>query len=442
MKHPLMPVKNKYGSYVILLIIISTIIRGFLAATLELGNDEVYYVLYARFPDWSHFDHPLMVGLVIQLFSFDLLFESEFFIRFSSIIFGAINIWIIYQIGKTIKNERVGFFAALLYVSSVYATVIAGIFILPDTPQSLFWLLSVYLMIKVLPLEPGHRKTGQWMLLLGLTLGFGIISKYTTVFLWLGIGLYFIFFRRDWLKSPYVYLAAILSFIIASPILIWNYQNEWISFMFHGSRVNSIGFNLELDYFLRESIGQILYNNPVNFLVIVIALIAFVNGKLYLKNAYLQIIILSTLPLIATFLIISLNRATLPHWTAPSYSTLILVAAVWLDQLKSKRIRKGFLVTASSLLSITLILGFLQINYGIVSFDEDENYHKIGSNDISLDMYGFRQTGQVFEEIFNRDVADGTMDASSILVGGNWFPLANFDFYAATPIRHENIWNW
>ena len=91
-----MPVKNKYGSYVILLIIISTIIRGFLAATLELGNDEVYYVLYARFPDWSHFDHPLMVGLVIQLFSLDLLFESEFFIRLSSIIFGAFNIWVIY----------------------------------------------------------------------------------------------------------------------------------------------------------------------------------------------------------------------------------------------------------------------------------------------------------------------------------------------------------
>jgi hypothetical protein len=426
--------KEKYGSFVLLLIIISTIIRSLLAATLELGNDEVYYVLYARYPDWSHFDHPLMVGLVIQLFSLDLLFESEFIIRLSSIVFGAINIWLIYQIGKTIKNEKVGLIAAILYVSSVYATVIAGIFILPDTPQSLFWLLSILLMIRVLPLEPGDARVKRWMLLLGISLGLGIISKYTTVFLWFGMGLYFILFRRDWLRSPYVYVAALLSLIIASPILIWNYQNDWISFVFHGSRVNSIGFNIDFHYFFRELFGQILYNNPINFLLIVLSLFAFFNGKLYLKNAYLQIIILTSLPLIATFLIISLTRATLPHWTAPSYTTLILIAAVWLDQIKSQMIRKTFLISSSSLLLLTLLLGFLQINFGIISFNDDKHYNKLGSNDISLDMIGFEQTGSAFAKIYANDVRNGVMDKHSIMVGDNWFPLANYDFYVASPL--------
>ena len=49
------------------LIIISTLIRVFIAGTLEFSVDEVYYWTYAMFPDWSHFDHPPMVAFLIYL---------------------------------------------------------------------------------------------------------------------------------------------------------------------------------------------------------------------------------------------------------------------------------------------------------------------------------------------------------------------------------------
>jgi len=38
-----------------------------IACFTELGNDEVYYYTYALQPDWNHFDHPPMVGLLIRL---------------------------------------------------------------------------------------------------------------------------------------------------------------------------------------------------------------------------------------------------------------------------------------------------------------------------------------------------------------------------------------
>jgi len=53
------------------LILFSSLIRAFIAQFIGLGNDEVYYFTYALFPDWSHFDHPPMVGWVIQFFSFN-----------------------------------------------------------------------------------------------------------------------------------------------------------------------------------------------------------------------------------------------------------------------------------------------------------------------------------------------------------------------------------
>ncbi len=235
--------KSSYKFQLTALIVISTVIRGFLAATLELGNDEVYYRLYALYPDWSHFDHPMMVGIVMQVFSLNMLLQSEFFLRLGSIIIGAFNIWMMFKIGKTIKNERTGLYAALLYVASIYATVITGIFILPDTPQSLFWLLSIYLMIVTLPAGPQFRGAAKRMLLLGLTLGLGLLSKYTTAYLWLGAGLYVVFFRREWFKSLSFYTSAIISAICILPIIVWNVQNDFISFTFHTERVEVAGYS-------------------------------------------------------------------------------------------------------------------------------------------------------------------------------------------------------
>ena len=45
-----------------LLLLFSTLVRCILAMILPLGNDEVYYILYARFPDFHYYDHPLLAG--------------------------------------------------------------------------------------------------------------------------------------------------------------------------------------------------------------------------------------------------------------------------------------------------------------------------------------------------------------------------------------------
>ena len=153
------------------LLVISAVVRGILAAWMEFGNDEVYYWTYALYPDWSHFDHPPMVGLVIQLFSLNLLLDSEFFIRLASVVMMTANTYIIFCIGKELKDARTGLYAALLYTASIYAFVITGIFIMPDTPLMLFWLLAIWSAIRSLSLSKG-----RFFILFGLFSGLAMLS--------------------------------------------------------------------------------------------------------------------------------------------------------------------------------------------------------------------------------------------------------------------------
>ncbi|MBT8478768.1 MAG: glycosyltransferase family 39 protein, partial [Gemmatimonadetes bacterium] len=214
---------------VIGLIVIATLVRLRFALATELGNDEVYYWAYAAFPDWSHFDHPPMVGWAIQLFTLNLALDSEVFIRLAAVASAAIATWLMYLIGRRIGGERAGLFAAILHTSAVYGSVLAGVVILPDAPLVVFWLLSLWLLLEALPVETIGPREGRLVLLAGVAIGLAILSKYQGLFLGFGAVLYVLLYDRRWLRQPVLYGSMVLAAVIASPILIWNLKNDFIS---------------------------------------------------------------------------------------------------------------------------------------------------------------------------------------------------------------------
>lgn len=419
------------------LVIFSFLLRAFLAYWLELGNDEVYYWTYALFPDWSHYDHPPMLGWVMQLFSLNLLFDSEFALRLSSLVFFAINTGLIFMAGKIIRDEKTGLYAALLYNASIYATVITGIFILPDTPQNLFWLIALVIMLKLVSDGVTQQQQSRLMLLFGLVTGLGMISKYTSVFLWVGLLGYILLYRKAWLKRVSLYVALLISAFCGLPVIIWNVQHDFASFAYQGSRVNIFESGLRPDYFATELIGQIFYNNPINWVLILLAVIAVVRQKQFLPASYQRLLLLVGLPSILLFLLFALFRPTLPHWTGPAYNTLILLAAARIRQTTrpdpSFRIPPVIMSSLAFLIFI-LLLGSLQIKTGLIPIKEDNPYHRLGKNDLTLDMYGWRALGKQFEAVRNKHLEAGTMQSADAIVAANWFPLANLDYYVARPL--------
>jgi hypothetical protein len=432
--------EQKIKQALLFLILISTVIRLFIAGTLEFSVDEVYYWTYALYPDWSHFDHPPMVGWVIQLFTLNLFFDSELAIRLGAIVFSILNTLIIFSIGKNIKNSLTGLYAAFLLNSSIYCSVLAGNFIIPDTPQLLFWLLSLRYLIITLPEKRLTKKTSKNFLLASLFIGLAIISKYHGVFIWAGAGLYVLFFNRIWLKTPVFYFGFILSSLFTAPILIWNIQNDWISFTFHGDRVAN-QLDIRLDYFFTEIFGQIAYNNPVNYILIILALREIIKKRLKLDKDMIWVLLLNSLPIWLVFTSFSIFRQTLPHWTGPAFTPLILLASVYLAE---KSIKKGFadakliipgsIQSAVVVLLVPLIFAWALINYYPGTIGKTSEVSKYGDTDFTLDMYGWRQIRDGFSQIVIKDVSDGLISNNTPIITPKYFPGTEIDYYIARPL--------
>lgn len=413
----------KINKILIWLLVISAVVRGIVAASIELGNDEVYYWTFALYPDWSHYDHPPMVGWLIQLFSLNLLFDSEFFIRLASVVLMTAETYIMFRIGKEIKDAKAGLYAALLYTASIYAFVITGIFILPDTPLNLFWLLSVWMAVKYFKAE---QPRNLHLLLLGLFTGLAILSKYTGVFIWVGVVLYILVFDRKQLKRPALYHSILITAVCCLPILVWNIQNDFVSFNFHSDRVSLFG-KVNFSYFGTELAGEFFYNNPVNFVLAIIAVIAAFRGKINMEKSTLRLMLCIALPLILLFQFFSLTRPTLPHWNAPAFNMLILLVACWLCSKKP-------IIASLSVMAFIVLFGIVEIRTGFIPLDHHTEEEKLGRDDFSLDMYGWHQLETKFAALREAKIQEGVMHEEDGIVASQWFPLANLDYYVARPL--------
>ncbi|PWT96765.1 MAG: hypothetical protein C5B52_15070 [Bacteroidetes bacterium] len=427
-------IKQNRNRLVIYLIAISTLIRLLIAGNLELGNDEVYYWTYALHIQPSYFDHPPMVGILIRLFTFNLNFNQEIFIRLTAITGSAINTWLIYSLVTRIKNEECGFYAALLYTSCTYTSIIAGLFILPDSPQVVFWLWSISLMVDIFHLR---RNKEMNMILLGLSIGLCTLCKIHGIYLWFAATTFIILFERKWLMNPFFWMSILISAIFIAPIFIWNYQNHFITYSYHSQRVVAWD-GIHFSSFLTELFGEIFYNNPINFFIIAFTLIYTIRHRFYKENPRLfSLLLLLSLPLIFIFWVLSLFRDTLPHWSGPGYIALTIFAAFYADRVwRLKSTIHRLLGFSNGLLILLIGVSFFLI-HSMPGQIGSRNIATLGDGDFTLDMYGWTDFEKEFSQIVSEDQHTGMMQKNAYLISNKWFPAAHLKYYVAQPLNMD-----
>jgi 4-amino-4-deoxy-L-arabinose transferase-like glycosyltransferase len=395
-----------------------------------LGIDEVYYLTYARYPDLSHFDHPPFVGLLIQLSTFNLKFSSELAIRFFPLLLGTFNIFLIFKIISGLANERAGLIGALMFSGSIYASLIAGVFIMPDSAMMTFILAAIWSMCAIVVSEARVR---IYWIYFGIFVGMAMLSKVHSGFLWLGMILFILSKRPNWLTRMNLYLGGILTVAVISPIIVWNLQNDFASFAFHSNRVNEIR-EFHFDYLLQEILGGILYNGPFNWFMIVIAVSYMIRRRFAVSSSIDRLFLLTTLPLILVFIGVACWNKTLPHWSAPAFTLLIIPTAIFAE----RRMRRALILSLASvvLFIVAALIGDYVINNYSMA-DNAERIEKVGRKDFTLDMFGWKQAGDEFRELKVQLETEGRIQKDIPIIITRWFPGAHIDHYIARTYGSE-----
>ena len=425
-----------YGKKTLVVIFIATIIRCIIALTIGLGNDEVYYWLYSIHLQWNYFDHPPIVGWLIRLTTFNLSADSDFFIRSGAIISSAIVTWLIYKCGKKLANDYAGFLAALIYTATIYGSIVAGSFILPDSPQMIFWVSGLYLLITIVDAEIIDRSKIKAVLWFGLVSGLGMLCKIHTIFLWIGFVLYILFYNRRWLKEWALYVSALITLLFFTPVITWNIQNHFVTFAYHGSRVNIVHSGIDMDSFFSFAAGQLLYCNPIIFVCIIIALL---HNKYSIPLPQKRLLLLTSLPLVLIATGISFFKTVLPHWTGPAYTGIILLTAVYFSDKQNgtaikKRLIPFSIFSANILLLIIISIGIVGINFFPGTLGNKDGT-KRGEGDFTLDMYGWKKFAPSFDSIYYSTHSLPNSNVQTVILCSKWFPAAHIQHYVAAPLQ-------
>lgn len=414
-------------------------IRLIIVISTNLGNDEVYYALYALYPDYSYFDHPPMVGFLIRLSTFNLLFyESEFFVRLGALLIGTINIYLVYRIGILMKNKSTGLIASILLSSSFYSSIVVGTFVLPDTPQSVFWLLSIFFFIQYITKNTISK---PWLVFFGISVGFAMLSKYHAIFLWLGAVIYFLIYGKQKLFTIQFWIAPILTILIFSPVIWWNLTTEYSGISYHTDRIGNDSFIPTFKYLFSDVFLQIFWNNPFNVFLIVLSLFIIKKQRKDFIDPNIGFLLAVSLPLIITTIGMSLYNRTLPHWSGPSYFALILIAAHTFSPKEfslEKKTLKRVMIYSHIYFLLVIIIGIIHIKTGVI-INLTKELSKVGINDFTIEYGLWEEISTELKSNINLDIEANPKFQKHTILTHNWFPGSHLDYYYAFP-NHTKLY--
>src|ERR1700726_1749492 len=197
------------------------------AAWTPLTFDEAYYWMWSKHLAGGYYDHPPGVALVIRLGTM-IAGDTELGVRLVSILLALPMSYAVYRAAAILfGGQRVAATATILLNVTLMAAV-GTLIVTPDAPLLVASSFVLFCLAKVL--ETGR---GAWWLAVGAAIGAALLSKYTAMFfgpailIWLAS----VPTLRRWLIQPWLYLGGLISLLIFSPVILWNADHHWVSFI-------------------------------------------------------------------------------------------------------------------------------------------------------------------------------------------------------------------
>ena len=320
------------------LILVFLIFRLILAAILGFAVDESYAIANARELSLSYFDHPPLHYWIAHLFM-PILGDGHA-LRLPFVLLFAGSSWLLYLLACRLFGNWAGVWAVLSLNLSAFFTLSAGGWIVPDGPL-FFCLLAAALTLASAFFAPGNA-TSPWRtwVLAGVWIGLAALSKYQAVLFGIGLLLYLASVpeRRHWIFHPAPWAGALVALAIFSPVLIWNAQNGWVSFVYQGGRGLAQG-GLHVGNMLANAAGQVLWILPWIFFPLAVA--AWQALRAGRTNERSWFCLCLGAPTIAFFTFIPLwGDRGLPHWPMSGWLMLYPILGDYLARASDRELTR------------------------------------------------------------------------------------------------------
>ena len=408
------------------------LVRLFLIGWMELAPDEAYYWYWAKHLDWSYYDHPPMIAYIMAFFT-ALGGDNAFSVRIGGLLASLLTLLLLYASCRRLSPDDRNIPCEVLFIANVTLLFSAGCLIqTPDTPLLLFWAATVYCGIRIITGAPSW-----WWYLWGAALGLGLLSKYTMILIIPCQFAFLILSRNDrhWLFKKEPYLALLLALALFSPVVIWNYQHNWVSFAFQlhrGFEANTKSAIIKLLEYLGGQAGII---TPLLFFAFVYYSFKAVRRYRRLHLPKILYLLLLSWPVILFFGYSSMRGGVAqPNWPAPAYIAGLLLFCLiyrreyrdpsgvvhsrsYLDHQRHRRYMKwaiGLALVANVVLHAHLIRPFLPVPPRI---DTTQQFH------------GWRELGQTV----NRYIQENPHPSGYFLLADRGTTVAGALFYTGKP---------
>lgn len=230
-------------------LLILTIIRLVLPFFLQDGyyqphRDEYLYLDYAKHMDWGYMEVPPLLS-VFSWLSWQMG-HGIFWVKVWPALVGAFTFFLCGHLALLLGGGRMSLL--YLFLCFTFGAFLRVFYLFQPGFLEIFTWTSIFYTLVRFHLS-NHKK---WLYLFGLACGLGMLSKYTTLFLIVGlIGGFLLSSQRRIFTNKHFWAAALLGFLLFLPNLYWQYQHRFPVFA-HMQE-------------LRET--QLVYINPSDFII-------------------------------------------------------------------------------------------------------------------------------------------------------------------------------
>jgi len=371
---------------VLAIIALFTALRLALAGLLGLGVDEAYTLSVAHDLQLSYYDHPPLQYWIAHLFM-PLLGDGRA-ARLPFIALFAVSSWLLYRLTEVLFCAAAGVAAVLALNCSAFFTF-AGGWVLPDGPLMLALLAASLVLARHFfePQTSRHGAFGPW-LLTGLWLGIAALAKYHALLFAIGLLVFLasVPSRRRELRQAGPWLAALLALLIATPVIVWNIEHQWISVAYQAGRAR-FGGRLHPEYVLANVIGQAIWILPWIFVPLLIAAWRFFRAGCTAERAWYCLCL--GLPTVTVFTAAPLwGNLGLPHWQMPGWLMLYPTLGEYgVRSLDPARLRRWGLTCVAAI----VVLGAVLASHAATGFGRILAPRLFAHGDPTLDAFEWSQ---------------------------------------------------